>query len=193
MRPTNLTLGTLAVLALAALTLTLAVPLLAQAPDGPPGDRPADARGGRLLAKLALYLDLSEEQRAEAETIFTAAREQAAPLREDNRDLAVRLREALAVDPPDPAAVGELVVAIDVNRDELRVIRETAQADFTAILSEEQRLRLEALRDARRIFGRHGRGRGGRGGPAGGGDDAPFGAGLGDFAGGGGAEPVSPI
>jgi Spy/CpxP family protein refolding chaperone len=182
MRPTTSILAA----AVVAIALAAALPMLAQGPGGgppagPPGGAPAhDGPGAHFLARLARYLDLDEEQRTEARAIFTAAHGEAAPIRDHVRDLRTQLREALAVDPPDPTAVGNLVVAIDAEREELRGIRQSALDRFTAILTATQRLRLDALRDARRIFGRH-RHRGWGGPGAGGGEEPgiePFGAGA---------------
>ena len=163
--------------AVVAIALAAAVPMLVQGLGGgplggPPGDALVyDGPGAHFLVRLARYLDLSEEQRTEARDIFTAAHDQAAPIRQQVRDLRDQLREALAAEPPDPTAVGNLVVAIHAAREQLHGIRESALDQFMAILTETQRLRLDALRDARRIFGRH-RHRG-HGGPGPGGDEGP--------------------
>lgn len=163
----------LAAVALAVTVAVAALPLLAEGPRRGPGSTAEDGPGGRRLAKLALYLDLDDGQKAQAEQIFAAARAQAEPIRAANRDLAAQLRAALAADPPDPTAVGNLAVSIHQNRDRLRAIREAAQADFRVILTADQLLRLDALRDARRIFGRHHRGAGGP--DSAGGDEADAG------------------
>jgi Spy/CpxP family protein refolding chaperone len=165
----------LAALALAVVTVAAALPLLAQGRGrGGGGGGPAAEEGsGRpLLAKLALYLDLDDAQKAQARQIFEDARAQAEPIRQANHDLAAQLRDALAADPPDPDAVGNLTIEIHANRETLRGIREAGQTSFRAILTEEQRLRLDALRDARRIFGRHNRNADGAG-PDGGGGGEP--------------------
>ena len=145
-----------AVLVLAA--AVTALPLLAQGhgprPSGPAADGP-EQPGEYLLARLARYLDLTDEQRAQAREIYAAAHAQAAPLRDEVRDLAMQLRDALDDPAPDPAAVGALVIAIHGDRARIRDIRAAALDEFVGILSEVQRLRLDALRDARRIFGRH--------------------------------------
>ena len=171
----------LAALALAVVTVAVAVPLLAQgrggrgagAPGGP--GAAGDAGPARpLLAKLAVYLDLDDAQKAQARQIFEDARAQAEPIRQANGDLAGQLRDALAADPPDPDAVGDLTIQIHTNRQQLRALWETAQTSFRAILTEEQRLRLDALRDARRIFGRQRRGPGGDGAGGEGNEPAAF-------------------
>ena len=167
MRPDRSILTGITAVAVLAITLLLALPLFAQGPGhrpaGPPGGPPGtssehDSPGGRLLAKLALYLDLDDAQKAQAQQIFADARAQAEPIREANHNLAGQLHEALAADPPDPTAVGNLAIEIHANREQLRGIGETARTSFRAILTEEQRLRLDALRDARRIFGHRYRG-----------------------------------
>ncbi len=187
MKPQRTILAAIAVLALAAAAF-LALPLLGQGPGGGPQGQGAapDRPGEYFLVRLARYLDLTEEQRNQARAILTVAHDQAAPIREEVRDLGMQLRDALESDAPDPTAVGDLVLAIHTHRDELRAIRAGAREELVGILTEVQRLRLDALRDARRIFGRHPWQRGAGGGDP---DDAgldPLAGGLGDEGDGGG-------
>lgn len=170
---------------LTALSLALvlaAAPLAAQGPGHPPrpdgpqagpaGGPPDGAAGGPFhglpLRRLAIYLDLGDEQVAAAQQIFEDARTAIEPLAAEARDLAMQLRDALGADDPDPTAVGQLVVALHEVRGEIQAIRQAAEADFVALLTDRQRFRLDALRDARRIFGRPHHPPGG--GPDGGGD-----------------------
>jgi Spy/CpxP family protein refolding chaperone len=173
-----------------ALVLAAPPPLAAHGPGHPPrpdGPQAGPAGGpggagplhGLPLRRLAVYLDLSDEQVAAAEQIFDDARTAIQPLAAEARDLAGQLRDALGADDPDPTAVGQLAVALHGVRGEIRAIRQTAEADFVALLTERQRFRLDALRDARRIFGRpHHRPGGGPDGGGDGGDDAVSDGGL---------------
>lgn len=157
-------------LPLFALVLLLAAaPLaLAQGPGGPggghgpgPGAGPGPDHGGFgvPLNRLAAYLRLSDEQIAEAQEIFTAAREAAAPIRETQKALHEELRALLDGENPDPTAVGEVVLDLHANRQELRTLRQAAFADFEALLTAEQLEKLERLKEMRNHFG-HRRGGG---------------------------------
>jgi hypothetical protein len=87
------------------------------------------------------------------------------------RALGEELHGLLDSGSPDPAAVGERVLALHGLREELRQARESFASEFAALLTEEQRFAWEALREARGPlgpdgpgFGR-GYGHGRRGGP----------------------------
>jgi Spy/CpxP family protein refolding chaperone len=149
----------LAALAALVVVSALALPVLAAqgAHPGPAQNAAADGPGpvARFLAKLALYLDLDDGQKAQAMQIFQDAHTQAEPIRQADQDLAQQLRDALGADSPDPAAVGALAISIHGNREQLRAIHDAAESDFRAILSDAQRTRLDDLHDARRIFRPH--------------------------------------
>ena len=124
--------------------------------EGPGGGFPP-------LPRLAFFLDLTEAQVAQAQGIFEAAQAEIQPLREAQRALLEQLRAALEPAEPDPAAVGALVIDLHANREAIRAVLEGAIDDFEAILTPEQLERFEILREARRVFGRHGRSPGGPG------------------------------
>jgi len=161
----------------------LAVPALAQ-PDGPAGERPAwgrhggpGAHGGHRLERLARVLDLTEAQVAEARALHEAARADLEPIFAASRELRTRLDGLLDAPSPDPAQVGETVIALRQNREAMRAVHEETKAGFEALLTAEQREKLATLEDAREERGRRGKGRrghrpggrhGGPGGPQGG-------------------------
>jgi len=150
----------------------LAVPALAQ---GPGGERPAWGDHGRghggpgahRLGRLARVLELTEAQLAEARALHEAAREDRAPIVEESRELRTRLDGLLDAASPDPTAVGEVVIALRQNREEMRSVREATETAFEALLTAEQREKLATLEDAKEEWGRRGRGRRGHrfGGP----------------------------
>jgi Spy/CpxP family protein refolding chaperone len=121
--------------------------------------------GGRGFERLARHLELTEEQRTQAQAIHEATRDQVQPIRERSMELHGELRELLEQPAPDAAAVGTLVIAVHANRDQIRQLHEEARASFEAILTAEQLAKLgelEARRDERR-GGRGERGERGKG------------------------------
>lgn len=168
----------------AAAVLALAPAAFAAGPGGGPGPGAGPGPGpfagaerggpGHLpLHRLAIALELSEEQVTQAQEIFAAARQAAEPLREAQRQLGGELREALDGAAPDPTTVGELTIELHAGRQQMRALFETAQADFEALLTAAQLERLDALRAARRAgprgrSGGPGHGPGGWAPPAGG-------------------------
>lgn len=194
----SLPIRSLPVLAVALVFLLAAAPLaLAQGPNGPGpnnGPGPGDGQGpgfgpgpgaqaaglGVPLRRLATWLELTEEQIARAEAIFSAAREAAVPIRDAQKALHAEMRTLLDSDAPDAAAVGAVVLELHANRAELRALREAAFADLEALLTAEQLEKLEQLKELRNHFG-HRRGGAHRFGPgSGAGAGAGFGPGFGD-------------
>jgi Spy/CpxP family protein refolding chaperone len=178
--------------AVAVAALLAAVPLVAQ-PQGPgggpgpggglgpglgPGDGHCFAAGGgpghrgagfgmfagRGFERLARFLELTEEQRTQAQAIHQATREQAQPLMEQNRTLHGELRDLLAQPSPDATVVGDKMIAIHANRAQVREMHENARAQFEALLTPEQLDKLAAFEERRQDR----RGRRGGGGPRGG-------------------------
>jgi Spy/CpxP family protein refolding chaperone len=124
----------------AALTATLAaaLPAAAQAADRLP--RCHDRRA------IAKYLGLSKDQATQWRGFTRQLYETTEPLREQIEPLAGALKDQLEGAAPSPAEVGQLVIDIDALRDEIRAARAEFVADFTAILTPEQRLKWAALR-----------------------------------------------
>jgi Spy/CpxP family protein refolding chaperone len=99
------------------------------------------------LRALARYLQLTEQQAQQARAIYQAFREEVEPLREQIPPLRESLSALLEGDDPAPAAVGEIVIDIDSLHDQVGEAREAAEADFEALLSDEQRARWEQFQD----------------------------------------------
>lgn len=155
----------LSIAALAVAGLLAAAPLVAQpqAAAGP-GHGPGPGRhmgaggdhhgmsgffGGRGFARLARHLELTEEQRTQAQAIHQATREQVQPIRERSMELHGQLRELLEQPAPDATAVGELTIAVHANRDQVRRLHTDARASFEAILTAEQLAKLGELEERR--------------------------------------------
>jgi Spy/CpxP family protein refolding chaperone len=123
----------------------LCVPGLAAAARGP----------GEILANprlLARYLRLTPEQVAQQRVLLRELHAELEPLREQRQELRDDLREALEASSPDACSVGALVVDLDALRDQTRAALEAFDEAFSAILTEDQRARYEALKEAARLL-----------------------------------------
>lgn len=149
------------------LAALLVLPALALAqPPGTPGNGPGDGpgfgprqghglrshgSGGRgpfgNLDFLTRFLDLTEEQREQAQALREGLREDSQALRGDSRTLREDLRTELDAEAPDPTRVGELTLALHAQRAELRGLAEQALADFEALLTPEQLASFQQLRE----------------------------------------------
>lgn len=162
--------------ALVSLLLLFAATLSALPQAGGPGggERGGPGKIGRLLPPPG-YLGLDDEQIAATQEIFDELRATVQPLREQQREQRRALRELLDGADPDATAVGELVISSHQLRQEMRQALETADADFSALLDEEQLSAWENFKELRRAHRRHGRGHGGQDGGFGNGpDDEPI-------------------
>lgn len=110
--------------------------------------------------RIADHLDLTEAQRDQVRTLGEDLRATVEPLRESMGPLHESLRTALDATTPNATAVGEIVIEIDVARDQIKAATEAFIEDFEALLTPEQ---LELWEQWRENHGERGRGRGGRG------------------------------
>jgi len=122
--------------------LCLAAPLLAQA-EGPEAPRAQEA--------VARFLQMTPDQ-VQAWNDLLAAREAGvAPLREELRTVEAELKALLDGDSPDPTAVGTLVLEGKALREGIGDFHRAYVDGFEALLAEEQRGRLTAIRRAERL------------------------------------------
>lgn len=110
---------------------------------GQAADRQPRCHDRRAIAK---HLGLSKEQATQWRGFTRELYETTDPLREQIEPLAGALKDLLEGAAPPAAEVGQLVIDIDALRDEIRAARAEFVADFTAILTPEQRLKWDALR-----------------------------------------------
>lgn len=136
----------------------------AQGPGGPPG-RGFDPHFGPDRSRLAELLGLSDEQQAQLEALRDRNRETLRPLMETARQADHSFRVALEAEHPEVTAVGQAALAMYAARQRVQAAREAVFEEMKAILTPEQRERLE---QERTHFG-PGRGRrpGGPGGESG--------------------------
>jgi Spy/CpxP family protein refolding chaperone len=125
------------VLALALVTLGLALPSLAQ--DAPDTRRPVRHHFRACLS----ILDLTEEQEVAILGILEAARPALADAAAAVHTARESLRAALDVEPPDACAVGSATLAVQAAVEALRQERDAVQARVVATLTPEQQDRFE--------------------------------------------------
>jgi len=174
----------------AALCLLATLGAFAQLANGPghgPGRGPGNGQGAGFgqgdhhaqhFGRLARYLELTDEQIADAKAIFEDTKTQAMPLHDDVQALREELGTLLDEASPDAAAVGELVIEIHGIHEQIRDLREAAWDAFKALLTAEQLDKLEQLQAMREELGMGQQG-------AGPGPGAGFGPGAGGGPGGG--------
>jgi Spy/CpxP family protein refolding chaperone len=137
----------------------LTVTALAQGPGrghGGPGAHRGGHHGGHHgppIERLARFLALTDEQIEAAKAIREATEAQVAPIRQAQKALHEELRTLLDAEAPDATAVGEVAIELHEGREQIHALREQAKADFEALLTAEQRDKLERLKDVRRHFG----------------------------------------
>lgn len=130
----------------AALLLTLGV-TLASADDLRPGGKTM-GRGmrGDMLRGLS-RLDLTDDQKAQVRRIMDARRATFEALHEKIKADGQALRDAAAAPNPSPAAVGTAYLQVRADRQALRAERQEAMDEVRAILTPEQREKLDAMRE----------------------------------------------
>jgi len=113
-------------------------------------------------------LDLTDAQETKVKELLKAERPKFEALREEGRAAREALRGAAKAETPDPATVGSAFLRVQAHRKALRAEMDSSRQKIEALLTPEQRAKLEGLREGRResrgaAFGRGFRGgRGGR-------------------------------
>jgi Spy/CpxP family protein refolding chaperone len=156
---------TMTMLATTTLVLVMASAASAQGPGARAGQQgPQRGLGGpgQDQQRLIEFLELDETQAEQWRAAHERSREQMQPLFEEMGRLRQELREALESDAADPTFVGELVLEQHDLRGQLKAQREALEAELAQILTQEQRDRWEAFKEARRERRPH-RGPGGPG------------------------------
>jgi protein CpxP len=131
----------------------------AQGPGPPPHDRPFGPGFGH--GRLAEELGLSDEQKSQLEALRSRQQETLKPLAETARQAHESFRSALEADGADPATVGQAALAMHAAEKKLRAAHDSAFEEMKAILTPEQRDKLEKMHEGRKGA----RGPYGRGGP----------------------------
>lgn len=118
---------------------------------------------GRGLRAALATLDLSSEQKVKVEELFEAEKARFETLRQEGRTARQALRAAAGAQSPDPATVGSAFLRLRAHREAVKAERESTRGRLEALLTAEQRARLEGWRDAHRKTRRGPGGRGERG------------------------------
>ena len=120
----------------------------AQGPGAPPHDRPFGPGFGH--GRLAEELGLSDEQKSQLEALRGRQQETLKPLAEAARQAHETFRAALEADGADAATVGQAALAMHAAEKKLRAAHEAAFEEMKAILTPEQRDKLEKMHEGRK-------------------------------------------
>jgi Spy/CpxP family protein refolding chaperone len=152
---------TMAVAALAMAALPWVAAEAQEAPGPPPhrheggfGPGGPGGRGGPGdLAHLGRELGLTDDQKAQAEAIHTRQRETLKPLMDAARDAHEAFRQSMETDGAEAAAVGQAALAMRAAEKKLQAAHQAAFEEFKAILTPDQRTKLEQMKESRRPHG----------------------------------------
>jgi protein CpxP len=134
----------------------------AQEPSAPPAHErefghgpggfggPAGPGMGRHLEEA---LGLSDDQKTQVEAIHTRQRETMKPLMDAVRQAHDAFRQAMDAANPDAAAVGSAALALHAAEKKLQAAQEATLAEIKAILTPEQRDKLDKMRENGPGFG----------------------------------------
>ena len=117
----------------------------AQGPGGPPA-RGFDPHFGPDPSRLAARLGLSDEQQAQVEAMRDKHRETLRPMMESARQADRSFRSALEGENPEATAVGQAALAMHAARQKVQAAHEAIREEMKAILTPEQREKLEQTR-----------------------------------------------
>ena len=116
--------------------------MLAQVPPFEEGER----RGGPRGEQLKNFLELTDEQVDELQTLHRSSRESLMPILQDMREKREALREAMQQEAPDSAEVGKLTVGLKALREQIKAQRDEQRDQALALLTPSQIEALESLK-----------------------------------------------
>jgi Spy/CpxP family protein refolding chaperone len=105
---------------------------------------------GRGLRAALATLELTDDQKAKAKALFEAEKPAFEALRQEGRAARETLKASSAAATPDPAAVGAAYLRVEAHRKAVRAQREASRGKLEALLTAEQRAKLEGWRAAHR-------------------------------------------
>jgi Spy/CpxP family protein refolding chaperone len=128
----------------AAVVATAGSAALAQGP--PPGGPPP---------RIAAALGLTDQQKAVWASAFSTMRATAQPLHAQAKAIRAEIDALFAQGNPDPALLGQKMIAMHAVREQLRQARATMQSTTASVLTDEQKVKLDAIKALRPPHGRH--------------------------------------
>ena len=103
---------------------------------------------------MAAALGLTDQQKAVWDTAFSTMRATAQPLHAQAKAIKVEIDALFAQGNPDPALLGQKMIAMHAVREQLQQARAAMESTTTSVLTDEQKLKLDALKAARPPHGR---------------------------------------
>ena len=110
--------------------------------------------GGPHPHRMAAALGLTDQQKAVWDTAFSTMRATAQPLHAQAKAIRVEIDALFAQGNPDPALLGQKMIAMHAVREQLQQARVAMESTTTSVLTDEQKLKLDALKAARPPHGR---------------------------------------
>lgn len=123
---------------------------------------------GRNIRAMLAKLDLTDAQESKVKELLESEKPKYLALREEGRTAREALRTATKSATPDPATVGTAFLRVDAHRKTFRAERESSRQRLEALLTPEQRAKLEGIREGRQSVRNRGFGSGPRAGRSGG-------------------------
>lgn len=105
---------------------------------------------GRGIRAALAGLDLTDAQEAKVKELLEGERPKYEALRQEGRASREALRTAAKSETPDPAAVGAAFLRVDAHRKTLRAEKKSSRQKIEALLTAEQRAKLEGWTSAHR-------------------------------------------
>jgi Spy/CpxP family protein refolding chaperone len=120
--------------------------LLAQTPQPPAAGQ--GARAGRAKEALKTDLGLSDQQIEQLTALRKEERQALQPVRQDMQQAQKALRDAMAADTPDPAAIGKLTLQLRSLRQQVQQTNQTYRDRALGLLDDAQKTKLQDLQQA---------------------------------------------
>ena len=110
--------------------------------------------GGAPPQRIAAALGLTDQQKAVWASAFSTMRATAQPLHAQAKAIKVEIDALFAQGNPDPALLGQKMIAMHAVREQLHQARAAMETTTTSVLTDVQKLKLDALKAARPPHGR---------------------------------------
>ena len=110
--------------------------------------------GGPPPQRMAAALGLTDQQKAVWDAAFSTMRATAEPLHAQAKAIRTEIDALFAQGNPDPALLGQKMIAMHAVREQLRQARATMQSTTASVLTDEQKVKLEAIKALRPPHGR---------------------------------------